>query len=242
MNDLFLTTLSTLKAWNSPYMQHYFKRFFVLHSSEAIFSFLIKKSRQNAIETEIAFFHSLGNSRDGHWIISFMLHISFITSPTNWYLYWWVSWNISEVINENSTSAFNYLDDFRLLKNVRCKNGCAMSIIGKLDLLFGFNDSITLSSNKFVFRTVYLFLTTLSTLKAWNSPHMQHYFKRFFVLHSSEAIFSFLIKKSRQNAIEIETAFFHSLGNSKGRTLDHFFYASHIHHNLPYKLLPILMS
>ena len=25
---------------------------------------------------------------------------------TNWYLYRWVSWNISEVINENSTSAF----------------------------------------------------------------------------------------------------------------------------------------
>ena len=31
---------------------------------------------------------------------------SVITSPTNWYLYQWVSWNISEVINENSTSAW----------------------------------------------------------------------------------------------------------------------------------------
>ena len=43
---LFLTTLLTLKACNSPYMQYYCKRFFVLHSSEVIFSFLIKTSRQ----------------------------------------------------------------------------------------------------------------------------------------------------------------------------------------------------
>ena len=41
-----------------------------------------------------------------------------------------------------------------------------------------------------------------------------------FVLHSSEVIFSFLIKKSKQKAIEIETAFFHSL---------------QIRHNFPYK-------
>ena len=41
MNVLFLTTLPTC---NSPYMQLYFKRFFVLHSSEVIFSFLIKTS------------------------------------------------------------------------------------------------------------------------------------------------------------------------------------------------------
>ena len=67
-------------------------------------------------------------------------------------------------------------------------------------------------------------------------------FQRFFVLHSSEVIFSFLIKKSRQKAIEIETALFHSFGNPKGHTLDHFFYASRIRHNVPYKLIPILMS
>ena len=67
-----------------------------------------------------------------------------------------------------------------------------------------------------------LFLTTLPTLKAFNSPYMQYYFKRFFILHSSEVIFSFLIKKSRQKAIEIETAFFHSLENPEGCTLDHF--------------------
>ena len=70
---------------------------------------------------------------------------------------------------------------------------------------------------------------------------MQYYFKRFFVLNSSEVIFSFLIKKSRQKAIEIETAFFHSLGNPKVRTFD-FFYASHIRHKFPYKLIPISMS
>ena len=87
-----------------------------------------------------------------------------------------------------------------------------------------------------------LFLTTLPTLKACNSPYMQYYFKQFFVLHSSEVIFSFLIKKSRQNAIEIEIAFFHPLGNPKGHTSDQFFYASHIRHNIPYKLLPISMS
>ena len=89
-----------------------------------------------------------------------------------------------------------------------------------------------------------LFRTTLPTLKACNSTYMQYYFKRCFqiVLHSSEVIFSFLIKKSRQKAIEIETALFHSLGNPNGRTLDHFFYASHIRHNFPYKLIPISMS
>ena len=55
-------------------------------------------------------------------------------------------------------------------------------------------------------------------------------------------IFPFLIKKSRLKAIEIEIALFHSLGNPKGRTLDYFFYASHILHNFLYKLIPILMS
>ena len=65
---------------------------------------------------------------------------------------------------------------------------------------------------------------------------MQYYFKRFFVLHSSEAVFLFLIKKARRKAIETETAFLNSLGNSKGRTLDHFLYALHTRHNFPYKL------
>ena len=41
---------------------------------------------------------------------------------------------------------------------------------------------------------------------------------------------------------EIEIAFFYPLGNPKGRTLDHFFYALHIRHNFPYKLIPISMS
>ena len=80
------------------------------------------------------------------------------------------------------------------------------------------------------------------TLKACNSPCMQYYFKRFFALHSSEVIFSFPIKKSRQKAMEIEIAFFHPLGSPEGGTLDHFFYASHIRHNFPYKLIPISMS
>ena len=87
-----------------------------------------------------------------------------------------------------------------------------------------------------------LFLTTLLTLKACNSSYMQYYFKRFFVLHSSKVRLSFLIKKSRQKAIEIETTFFHSVENPKGRTLGHFFYASHIRHNFPYKLIHISMN
>ena len=37
----------------------------------------------------------------------------------NWYLYRWVSWNISEVINENSLSTFNYLEDFKWLQSLR---------------------------------------------------------------------------------------------------------------------------
>ena len=85
-------------------------------------------------------------------------------------------------------------------------------------------------------------LTNLATLKACNSPYMQYYFKRFFVLHSSEVIFSFLIKKARQKAIEIETAFFHPLGNPKSRHWKKNFYVSHIRHNFPYKLIPLSMS
>ena len=87
-----------------------------------------------------------------------------------------------------------------------------------------------------------LFMTTLPTLNACNSSYIQCYFKRFCVLHSSEVTFLFLIKKSRQKATEIEIAFFNPLGNLEGRTLDHFFYASHIRHNFPYKLIPISIS
>ena len=88
-----------------------------------------------------------------------------------------------------------------------------------------------------------LFLTTLPTLKACSPPYMQYYFKLFLVLHSLGVIFSLHAdEKSRQKAIEIEIAFFHSLGNPKGRTLDHFFYDSHIRHNFPYKLIPISME
>ena len=71
---------------------------------------------------------------------------------------------------------------------------------------------------------------------------MQDDFKRFFVLRSSNVIFSFLVKMSMLKAIEIETAFFHSLGNPKSRTLDYFLYASHIYHNFSYKLIPISMT
>ena len=56
--------------------------FFVLHSLEVIFSFLIQMSIQKAIEIEIAFFHSFGNPK-GHALDHFMLHMSVITSPIN---------------------------------------------------------------------------------------------------------------------------------------------------------------
>ena len=86
-----------------------------------------------------------------------------------------------------------------------------------------------------------LFLTTLPTLKACNSPYMQYYFKRFFVLHSSEVIFSFLIKSQGKNNRH-RNCIFHSIGNPKGHASDNFFYASHIRHNFPYKLIPISMT
>ena len=76
-------------------------------------------------------------------------------------------------------------------------------------------------------------ISDFPTLKACNWPYMQYFFKRFFVSHYSKVIFSFLIKMSRQKATEI--AFFHSLENPKGHALDHFFYASHVHHNFPNK-------
>ena len=60
------------------------------------------------------------------------------------------------------------------------------------------------------------------TLKACSSPYMQYYFKQFLVLYSSEVIFSFQIRKSKQKEIEITTAFLYSHGNPKRRTMDHF--------------------
>ena len=65
---------------------------------------------------------------------------------------------------------------------------------------------------------------------------MQYSFKWFFCF---SFLGSYIFKKSKQKAIEIETAFFHSLGNPQGHTLDHFFYASHILHNFPLNLIPI---
>ena len=37
---------------------------------------------------------------------------------------------------------FEKYGEVRVAKNVRCKNGCAVSSIGKVGSLFGFNDSI----------------------------------------------------------------------------------------------------
>ena len=118
------------------------------------------------------------------------------------------------------------------------ENAISISIAFCLDF-FITNENITSEECR---QMNVLFLTTLPTLKACNSPYMQKYLKRFSVLHSSEVIFSFLIKKSRHKAIEIETALFHSLVNPKRCTLDDSFYASHIRHNFPHKMIPISMS
>ena len=84
---------------------------FAFLRSYIFFSYQKVKTKSNRNRNCI-FFIPFGIPKITYWIISFMLHISGITSPTNWCLYRWVSWNISLVIHENSTSAFNYLDDF----------------------------------------------------------------------------------------------------------------------------------
>ena len=42
--------------------------------------------------------------------------------------------------------------------------------------------------------------------------------------------------KVQANSNRNRNYIFHYLGNPKGRTLDHFFYASHVRHNFPHKL------
>ena len=81
------------------------------------------------------------------------------------------------------------------------------------------------------YKMIVVYLTTLPTLRAYNSLYMQDYFKRFF-------LFSFLIKMSmvkakgtvfcKRNYILVkakETVFFHFLGNPKGHIFDYFFCA-----------------
>ena len=68
------------------------------------------------------------------------------------------------------------------------------------------------------YKMIAVYLTTLPTLRAYNLLYMQDYFKQFF-------LFSFLIKMSMVKAKEIETVFFHSLGNPKGHIFDYFFCA-----------------
>ena len=71
MNVPFLTTLAILKACNLLYTI-LFQTVFVLHSFEVILSLLIEKSRQKAIEKEIAFFSFPWESQGAH-IGSFLL-------------------------------------------------------------------------------------------------------------------------------------------------------------------------
>ena len=66
---------------------------------------------------------------------------------------------------------------------------------------------------------------THPTLRVCNSLYMQVYFNRFFVLFSSEVVFSFQIKISTPRTTEMETEFFHSLKDPKGRIMDYFFCA-----------------
>ena len=87
-----------------------------------------------------------------------------------------------------------------------------------------------------------LFLTTLPTLNACNSSYdiISNVFFCFTFLGSYVFISD---QKVKAESNRIEIAFlFHFVENPKGHTLDHFFYASHIRHNFPYKLIPISMS
>ena len=97
-------------------MHYYFKRPFVWHSLEVIFSFLIIKSRQKAIEIETAFFSSPWESQGSH-IGSFLLCFRYppkFPLQTDTYIDELVK-SFFEVMNENSLSVFNYLDDFTVL-------------------------------------------------------------------------------------------------------------------------------
>ena len=71
------------------------------------------------------------------------------------------------------------------------------------------------------------------TLKACNSPYMQCYFKRFFCFAFLGSYIFISDEKVKAKSNRNINCIFHSLGNIKGRTVDHFFYASHICHNFP---------
>ena len=95
MNVLFLTTLTTSKACNSPLHARLFQTVFC-------FAFLrsyifISDQNVNAKSNRIrnCTFHSLGNPKSHMLDYFFMFYISVITFSTNWYLYQRVSWNIS---------------------------------------------------------------------------------------------------------------------------------------------------
>ena len=71
------------------------------------------------IEIEISFFIPLGISRDARWNISFMLHISVITSlQTDTYIDELVEIFL-KVTNEKSANAFNNWDEFICCKIVK---------------------------------------------------------------------------------------------------------------------------
>ena len=51
----------------------------------------------------------------------------------------------------------------RFLKNVRCKNGCVVSNVGKVDLLFSFNYSVKQEhATSIIQKTVKLFMISSS--------------------------------------------------------------------------------
>ena len=69
-------------------MQYYVKQFFVLYSSEVIFSFLVRQSRQKAIERENCIFSFPCESQGSH-IGSFLLcftYPSWLSLQTNTYI------------------------------------------------------------------------------------------------------------------------------------------------------------
>ena len=83
LNVLFLTTLPTLKAFNSPYMQYYFKRFFYFEFLGSYIFISDKKVKAKSNRNRNCIFSFPWESRGMHIGSFFMFHISVMTSPTN---------------------------------------------------------------------------------------------------------------------------------------------------------------
>ena len=82
--------------------------FFVLHSSEVMFLYLIRVGSGGggcclfSSPSGCQCLHTLGHF--------FVLCMSAMASLVGWCLCWWVGWGVSGVVGGSSSSAFDYLD------------------------------------------------------------------------------------------------------------------------------------